>query len=113
LAVHVGSLHHLGMDGFSTYYPVHALGHPFGIAYKPPASWRTASLTSFRKFASLFSRAARHGCRFLSIGLTDHITPLTCRWIFTMNWSAAPKEGERLSQASNLRRENVRRLRCR
>jgi predicted TIM-barrel fold metal-dependent hydrolase len=31
LAVHVGSLHHLGMDGFSTYYPVHALGHPFGI----------------------------------------------------------------------------------
>ena len=32
LAVHVGSLHHLGMDGFSTYYPVHALGHPFGIA---------------------------------------------------------------------------------
>jgi predicted TIM-barrel fold metal-dependent hydrolase len=33
LAVHVGSLHHLGMDGFSTYYPVHALGHPFGIAH--------------------------------------------------------------------------------
>lgn len=32
VAVHVGSLHHLGMDGFSTYYPVHALGHPFGIA---------------------------------------------------------------------------------
>lgn len=32
LAVHVGSLHHLGMDGFSTYFPVHALGHPFGIA---------------------------------------------------------------------------------
>lgn len=32
LAVHVGSLHHLGMDGFSTYYPVHALGHPFAIA---------------------------------------------------------------------------------
>jgi predicted TIM-barrel fold metal-dependent hydrolase len=31
LAVHVGSLHHLVMDGFSTYYPVHALGHPFGI----------------------------------------------------------------------------------
>ena len=32
LAVHVGSLHHLGMDGFSTYFPVHALGHAFGIA---------------------------------------------------------------------------------
>ena len=31
LAVHVGSLHHLGMDTFSIYYPVHAVGHPMGI----------------------------------------------------------------------------------
>lgn len=31
LAVHGGCHHHLGMDSFSTYYPVHALGHPFGI----------------------------------------------------------------------------------
>ena len=31
LAVHVGSLHHLGMDTLGVYYAVHALGHPFGI----------------------------------------------------------------------------------
>jgi predicted TIM-barrel fold metal-dependent hydrolase len=31
LAVHVGALHHLGMDTIGVYYPVHALGHPFGI----------------------------------------------------------------------------------
>jgi len=31
LAVHGGCHHHLGMDAFSTYYPIHALGHPFGI----------------------------------------------------------------------------------
>jgi predicted TIM-barrel fold metal-dependent hydrolase len=31
LAVHGGCHHHFGMDTFSTYYPVHALGHPFGI----------------------------------------------------------------------------------
>jgi predicted TIM-barrel fold metal-dependent hydrolase len=31
LAVHVGALHHLGMDSIGVYYPVHALGHPFGI----------------------------------------------------------------------------------
>jgi len=31
LAVHVGCLHHLGMDTIGVYYPVHALGHPFGI----------------------------------------------------------------------------------
>jgi predicted TIM-barrel fold metal-dependent hydrolase len=31
LAVHVGCLHHLGLDAFSTYYPAHALGHPFSL----------------------------------------------------------------------------------
>lgn len=31
LALHVGALHHLGMDSIGVYYPVHALGHPFGI----------------------------------------------------------------------------------
>jgi hypothetical protein len=31
LAVHGGSHHHLGLDTFSVYYPVNALGHPFGI----------------------------------------------------------------------------------
>jgi uncharacterized protein len=29
LSVHVGCLHHMGLDSFSTYYPAHALGHPF------------------------------------------------------------------------------------
>ena len=37
LAVHVGSLHHLGMDSFSTYYPVHAVGHPMGIMIQAAA----------------------------------------------------------------------------
>ncbi|MBI2359620.1 MAG: amidohydrolase [Deltaproteobacteria bacterium] len=31
LAVHGGCHHDFGMDTFSTYYPIHALGHPFGI----------------------------------------------------------------------------------
>ncbi|MPZ15027.1 MAG: amidohydrolase family protein [Chloroflexi bacterium] len=31
LAIHGGCHHHLGLDSFSTYYPVHALGHPFGV----------------------------------------------------------------------------------
>jgi len=37
LAVHVGSLHHLGMDTFSTFYPVHAVGHPVGIMIQAAA----------------------------------------------------------------------------
>ena len=31
IAVHVGCLHHVGFDSFSTYYPAHALGHPFSL----------------------------------------------------------------------------------
>ena len=31
LAVHVGCLHHMGFDSFNTYYPAHALGHPFSL----------------------------------------------------------------------------------
>lgn len=31
LAVHVGCLNHMGLDSFATYYPVHALGHPFSL----------------------------------------------------------------------------------
>ena len=31
LAVHVGCLHRMGLDSFTTYYPAHALGHPFSL----------------------------------------------------------------------------------
>src|ERR671923_1097468 len=37
LAVHVGCLHHIGLDSFSTYYPAHALGHPFSLMIQAAA----------------------------------------------------------------------------
>lgn len=37
LAAHGGSHSHMGMDAFSTYYPAHALGHPFGIMVQAAA----------------------------------------------------------------------------
>ena len=37
LAVHVGCLHHLGLDSFATYYPAHALGHPFSLMIQAAA----------------------------------------------------------------------------
>lgn len=85
LAVHVGSLHHLGMDGFSTYYAVHALGHPFGIAIQ------AASLLShgiFEKFPKL--RVA-----FLEGGSTGRIILVTCRLIFMISSSVARDPGRR------------------
>lgn len=37
LAVHVGCLSRVGMDAFSTYYPAHALGHPFSLMIQASA----------------------------------------------------------------------------
>ena len=37
LAVHVGCLHHVGFDSFGTYYPAHALGHPFSLMIQASA----------------------------------------------------------------------------
>jgi predicted TIM-barrel fold metal-dependent hydrolase len=37
LAVHVGCLHHMGFDSFNTYYPAHALGHPFSLMIQAAA----------------------------------------------------------------------------
>ena len=37
LAVHGGCHHHLGMDSFNVYYPVHALAHPLGIMIQAAA----------------------------------------------------------------------------
>jgi uncharacterized protein len=37
LAVHVGCLHHMGLDSFTTYYPAHALGHPFSLMIQASA----------------------------------------------------------------------------
>jgi len=37
LAVHVGCLHNMGLDAFSTYYPAHALGHPFSLMIQASA----------------------------------------------------------------------------
>jgi predicted TIM-barrel fold metal-dependent hydrolase len=37
LAVHVGCLNHMGLDSFATYYPAHALGHPFSLMIQASA----------------------------------------------------------------------------
>jgi len=37
LAVHVGCLNRIGLDSFATYYPAHALGHPFSLMIQASA----------------------------------------------------------------------------
>ena len=64
LAVHVGCLHHLGMDTIGVYYPVHALGHPFGIWRRRPVCCPMVCSIGFRGCGSVFSKEGRRGSRF-------------------------------------------------
>jgi predicted TIM-barrel fold metal-dependent hydrolase len=49
LAVHVGCLHHMGLDSFSTYYPAHALGHPFSLMIQASAMLAHGAFDRFPK----------------------------------------------------------------
>src|SRR5262249_25340335 len=70
LAVHVGCLHHLGMDTIGVYYPVHALGHPFGIMAQAAGMLSYGVFDPFLSSVSVFSKEGRRGCRFSWIGWT-------------------------------------------
>jgi predicted TIM-barrel fold metal-dependent hydrolase len=54
LAVHVGALHHLGMDSIGVYYPVHALGHPFGLMAQAAAMLSYGVFDRFPKLRVAF-----------------------------------------------------------
>lgn len=54
LAVHGGCHHHFGMDTFSTYYPIHALGHPFGIMVQAAAMLAHGIFDRFPKLRVAF-----------------------------------------------------------
>lgn len=60
LAVHVGCLHHMGLDSFATYYPAHALGHPFSLMIQAGAMLAHG----------VFDRFARLRVAFLEGGAT-------------------------------------------
>jgi predicted TIM-barrel fold metal-dependent hydrolase len=54
LAVHVGCLHHMGLDSFTTYYPAHALGHPFSLMIQASAMLAHGVFDHFPKFRVAF-----------------------------------------------------------
>jgi predicted TIM-barrel fold metal-dependent hydrolase len=78
LAVHVGCLHHLGMDTIGVYYPVHALGHPFGIMAQAAGMLSYGVFDRFPSFVSVFSKGGRPGFRS---SWTGWIVPIrtTCK----------------------------------
>jgi hypothetical protein len=54
LAVHVGCLHHMGLDSFTTYYPAHALGHPFSLMIQASAMLSHGVFDHFAKLRVAF-----------------------------------------------------------
>ena len=54
LAVHVGCLHNMGLDAFSTYYPAHALGHPFSLMIQAAAMLAHGVFDRFPKLRVAF-----------------------------------------------------------
>ena len=54
LAVHVGCLHNMGLDAFSTYYPAHALGHPFSLMIQASAMLAHGVFDRFLKLRVAF-----------------------------------------------------------
>src|SRR5215472_15560095 len=88
LAVHVGALHHLGMDTIGVYYPVHALGHPFGIMAQAAAMLSYGVFDRFPKLRVAYLEAPP-GCPFSWIGSTV-LTRTICKSTFTVNFCRAP-----------------------
>jgi uncharacterized protein len=54
LAVHVSCLHNMGFDAFSTYYPAHALGHPFSLMIQGAAMLAHGVFDRFPKLRVAF-----------------------------------------------------------
>ena len=97
LAVHVGSLHHLGMDGFSTYYPVHALGHPFGIAIQAAGLLAHGIFDKFPKVRVAFLEGGSTWVPFFLDRLDRSYHPGHLQVDFDDRLVGGPKEGEKAS----------------
>jgi predicted TIM-barrel fold metal-dependent hydrolase len=97
LAVHVGSLHHLGMDAFSTYYPVHALGHPFGIAIQAAALLTHGIFEKFPKLRVAFLEGGSTWVPFFLDRLDRSYHPGHLQVDFHNELVGGPKQGEKAS----------------
>ena len=98
LAVHVGSLHHLGMDGFSTYYPVHALGHPFGIAIQAAGMLAHGVFEKFPKIRVAFLEGGSTWVPFFLDRLDRSYHPGHMQVELGGQLVGGPQNGERASE---------------
>lgn len=97
LAVHGGCHHHLGMDSFSTYYPVHALGHPFGIIVQLAGMLAHGTFDRFPKLRVAFLEGGATWVPFFMDRLDRSYNKTHLQVDLTGELLAGPRPGEKAS----------------
>jgi predicted TIM-barrel fold metal-dependent hydrolase len=97
LAVHVGCLSRVGMDSFRTYYPVHALGHPFSLMIQASAMIGHGVFDRFPKLRVAFLEGGATWVPFMMDRLDRSYHDGHVQLDVDGNLLGGPKQGERAS----------------
>lgn len=98
IAVHGGCHHHFGMDNFSTYYPIHALGHPFGIMVQAAAMLCHGVFDRFPKLRVGFLEGGATWVPFFMDRLDRSFNPGHVQFDLEGKPIMGPQPGERASE---------------
>jgi uncharacterized protein len=97
LAVHVGSLHHMGLDSFATYYPAHALGHPFSLMIQAAGMLAHGVFDNFPKLRVAFLEGGATWVPFMMDRLDRSYHDGHMQLDLEGNLIGGPKAGEKAS----------------
>ena len=97
LAVHVGCLHHMGLDSFSTYYPAHALGHPFSLMIQAAGMLAHGVFERFPKLRVAFLEGGATWIPFMMDRLDRSYHDGHIQLDLEGNLLGGPKRGEKAS----------------
>jgi uncharacterized protein len=97
LAVHVGCLHHMGLDSFTTYYPAHALGHPFSLMIQAAAMLTHGVFDCFPKLRVAFLEGGATWVPFMMDRLDRSYHDGHVQLDLAGNLLGGPKRGEKAS----------------
>ncbi|HEX2229913.1 MAG TPA: amidohydrolase family protein [Candidatus Binatia bacterium] len=98
LAVHVGCLHHMGLDSFSTYYPAHALGHPFSLMIQAAAMLAHGVFDRFPKLRVAFLEGGATWVPFMMDRLDRSYHAGHVQLNVNGELLGGPKQGEKASE---------------
>ena len=116
LAVHVGCLHHMGLDSFTTYYPAHALGHPFSLMIQASAMVAHGVFERFPKLRVAFLEGGATWVPFIMDRLDRSYHDGHVQLDLNGNLIGGPqsrRKSQRLFQAATQGGANLRRFRLR